>query len=176
MLSDVTIVHRGPCADGHLKLHLRDVDGGVHSVDLVKNAHRLLGHDWGASMPLAAAHHAYPRSGHMYPTTFRFLPYQTDVTVPQPAAAPSEVLRSSAGSPCTGSGWLPLREGVTLQTAFEAFVRLASTRWCNVDLYNCRSFVHELLGKFVSDAAVAQAFDKTFRYVVLERRPYGRMR
>ena len=56
-----------------------------------------------------------------------------------------------------------------------AFVDLAARRWAHVELYNCRSFVREMLGKLLpattAAASVEQMFDDVFRFVVLEREP-----
>ena len=78
-LTSFTVVHRGPLAGGHLKLYLRGGAGGgaeggaIYQVDVMKEASKLQAHHWGAATPLACAAFAYPRSGSMYPTIFRFV-------------------------------------------------------------------------------------------------------
>ena len=53
-------------------------------------------------------------------------------------------------------------------------MELASRRWANVELYNCRSFVRELASILAADAvSVTEALDNVFRFVVLEREAHG---
>lgn len=140
----------------------------------MKEASKLRTHEWGKAAPLARAPFAYPRSGGMYPTIFRFLTAE-GADVPAAAAASASDLQVSArGNICAGSGWLALREGVSVGSAVAAFLRLASRRWAHVELYNCRSFVRELVTQLAADAAsVDAAFDDVYRFVVLEREAHG---
>lgn len=152
---------------------------GLYQVDVMKEASKLQGFDWGAAAPLARAPFAYPRSGGMYPTIFRFVPLEVDdhareQMVPPAAASASELRVSGRGNTLAGSGWFPLREGLSVAEALSAFVRLASKRWAHVELYNCRSFVKELAELLVADTTcVDKALDNVFRFVVLEREAHG---
>ena len=176
-LSRGAIVHRGPLSGGHLKLYLQAEDGGrLYQVDVMKEASKLNGFNWGIAEPLKCASFAYPRSGIMYPTIFRFVPLAdaTSVEIPPAAASASELRVSERGNVLAGSGWFALRQGLCVSTALSAFVRLASRRWCHVELYNCRSFVREMAERLASDeTTVTQAFDDVFRFVVLEREAHG---
>ena len=138
----------------------------------MKEASKLKAHDWGAATPLAKAAFAYPRSGGMYPTIFRFIPVDRDRTeIPDEAPkCASDVTVSERGNVIAGSGWFELRDGLTVADALCDFADLASRRWAHVELYNCRSFVRELVTILVGDEArVVEAFDSVFRFVVLER-------
>ena len=54
----------------------------------MKEASKLAGRDWGAATPLARAPFAYPRSGSMYPTIFRFVPAAEGNPNPNPDPNP----------------------------------------------------------------------------------------
>ena len=137
-------------------------------------ASKLQGLDWGSASPLARADFAYPRSGGMRPTIFRFLPADDANVPPTAAAVAADVQWSARNHPTAGSGWYSLREGVSVVSAFAAFARLASRRWASVELYNCRSFARELFAELVADGAkVEEALDNVFRLVVLERERHG---
>ena len=181
-LTSFAVVHRGPRSGGHLKLFLRAAEGSgpvggaapLYVVDVMKEASKLHGHDWGDAEPLARASFAYPRSGGMYPTIFRFVPAGEGVDVPAAAAAASELHVSARGHLLAGSGWFALRGGLSVAAALSSFVGLASTRWAHVELYNCRSFVRELAERLAEDeTSVTEAFDNVFRFVVLEREMHG---
>ena len=181
-LTSFAVVHRGPRSGGHLKLYLRATGsdgvaggGSLYQVDVMKEASKLQGHAWGAAAPLACANFAYPRSGSMYPTIFRFLPAPEGAEVPAtvPTSA-SDVTVSERGRLLAGSGWFALRSELSVAAALSAFVGLASRRWAHVELYNCRSFVRELAALLAADAAsVTTAFDNVFRFVQLEREAHG---
>ena len=173
-LTHAAIIHRGPCAGGHLKLYLRTGVGGKRfSLDFTKVVNQVQARNWGAAESLSHAEYAYPRSGSCYPTIYRFL--QVDAEEVPHTAGVQDVVWSQGGVPggklmpripAVGSGWVPL-EGVTIATAYAAFVSLASRRWANVELYNCRSFVREMLLELgVSPEGVHHAFDTTFGAVV----------
>ena len=79
----------------------------LYQVDLMKEASKVAGHDWGAATPLARAAFAYPRSGSMYPTIFRFAPAAegAQASIPAVAASASELRFSERGRVISGSGW-----------------------------------------------------------------------
>ena len=68
---------------------------------------KVAAHDWGAATPLARAAFAYPRSGSMYPTIFRFVPAAVgaEASIPAAAASASELRFSERGRVTSGSGW-----------------------------------------------------------------------
>ena len=140
----------------------------------MKEASKIKGRDWGAAAPLSRAPFAYPRSGGMYPTIFRFFPVDASVDIPPAAASASDLKRSERGNILAGSGWFALRQGLTVEAALREFVALASRRWTHIELYNCRSFVKELAGKLAEEEAdIDEAFERVFRFVVLERENHG---
>ena len=140
-------------------------------------ASKLKGHCWGAATALVDAPFAYPRSGRMYPTIFRFLPAPEGAAsegIPPPACAASDLRYSERGNVTAGSGWFALREGLSVEHAACSCHDLASRRWAHVELYNCRSFVRELAQLLAAEeASVEEAFDNVFRFVVLEREAHG---
>ena len=174
-LTHCAVVHRGPVSGGHLKLFLREMGGRMFSADFTTQRIRLRAHDWGTAGPLAAAAYAYPCSGGMLPTVYRFLEAKDGVHVPDAATAAAELAWSFGGDPTSGSGWVPLAAGATSASAYAVFLSLAARRWGDTRLYNCRSFVREMLGKLLpattAAASVEQMFDDVFRFVVLEREP-----
>ena len=190
-LTSFAVVHRGPLSGGHLKLYLRSRgadgsggggDGALYMVDVLKRASSLQDHDWGDAAPLADAPFAYPRSGTMYPTIFRFVPAsgegaggEKEPEVPEVApSSASDLIVSERGNVLAGSGWFALRDGLSVAAALSSFVELASRRWTHVELYNCRSFVRELAELLAAEeASVDEAFDNVFRFVVLEREAHG---
>ena len=95
----------------------------------MKEANKLLDHDWGPVTPLARAAFAYPRSGSMYPTIFRFVPAAENVVIPAAVNSASELSVSERGSLIAGSGWFELREGLSVAAALSIFMGLASRRW-----------------------------------------------
>jgi hypothetical protein len=215
-ISHASIVHRGPINGGHVKLYLRagGTAGTVFAIDFTKASSRVRDHDWGAATALSRAGYAYPRSGEMYPTIFRFLPAD-EADVPEfllEAPEPRDQLRprdaiDETGVPrgqfrprdaidetgvardhwCSppercghatrdvvaGCGWFAL-EGATVRTAYSTFVALASRRWAHVELYNCRSFVREMLLELkADDASVQQMLTRTFCAVAQMHDPFG---
>jgi hypothetical protein len=81
---------------------------------------------------------------------------------------------SERGNVLAGSGWVPLRDGLSVHAALHDFASLAARRWTHVELYKCRSFVSELAALLAADRArVDEAFDDVFRFVVLEREARG---
>lgn len=174
-LTHCAVVHRGPVAGGHLKLFLREIGGRTFSADFTTHRIRLRTHDWGTAAPLAAAAYAYPCSGSMRPTVYRFLEAKEGVHVPDAATVAADVSWSFGGDPTSGSGWVPLAAGATVASAYAVFLSLAARRWGDMRLYYCRSFVREMLGELLpaptAAASVEQMFDDVFRFVVLEREP-----
>ena len=174
-LTHCAVVHRGPVSGGHLKLFLREMGGRTFATDFTTHRIRLRAHDWGTATPLAAAAYAYPCSGGMRPTVYRFLEAKDGVQVPDAATAAADLAWSFGGDPTSGSGWVPLAAGSTAASAYAVFLSLAARRWGDTRLYNCRSFVREMLGELLpaptAAASVEQMFDDVFRFVVLEREP-----
>ena len=174
VLTHAAAVHRGPVSGGHVKLYFKAGESGaLFSIDFTKSAGKVQNQDWGAATLLSGADYAYPRSGSMYPTIYRFL--QVDAAKMPTAASSStearpggEPLRRASARmplpqiPAVCSGWVPLQD-VTVSTAYSAFVDLASRRWANVELYNCRSFVSEMLLELTADPeSVHDAFEEAF--------------
>ena len=185
-ITHAAIVHRGPANGGHVKLYLRaGVGGSVFALDFTKASSRLQSYEWGAAEPLSRAKYAYPRSGEMYPTIYRFLS-SDGAEVPDyvPVVARDERVGDDQWSGAqsysrphrdvvAGSGWFPLH-GFTVRTAYSTFVQLASRRWAHVELYNCRSFVHEMLLELNSDeASVQEALTRTYCCVAQMHDPEG---
>ena len=79
----------------------------LYQVDLMKEASKVAAHDWGAATPLARAPFAYPRSGSMYPTIFRFVPAAegAEACILAVAASASELRFSERGRVISSSGW-----------------------------------------------------------------------
>ena len=183
-ISHASVVHRGPINGGHVKLYLRagGTAGTVFAIDFTKASSRVRGHDWGAATALSRAGYAYPRSGEMYPTIFRFL-RADEADVPEfllaaPEArdhwcSPPESCGHATRDVVAGSGWFAL-EGATVRTAYSTFVALASRRWAHMELYNCRSFVREMLLELKADgASVQQMLTRTFCAVAQMHDPLG---
>jgi hypothetical protein len=134
----------------------------------------------------------------MYPTIFRFLPAdEADVPeflleAPEPRdqfrprdaidetgeardhwCSPPESCGHATRDVVAGCGWFAL-EGATVRTAYSTFVALASRRWAHVELYNCRSFVREMLLELkADDASVQQMLTRTFCAVAQMHDPFG---
>lgn len=188
-ITHAAVVHRGPANGGHVKLYLRGGGADVFALDFTKAASKLKGYDWGAAAPLSCAGYAYPRSGEMYPTIYRFLPSDGEkvpeyVPVPESDEGADEAQqgRWSSAQSCgrihrdvvAGSGWFPLHGAWTVRTAYSTFIALALRRWAHVELYNCRSFVQEMLLKLDMDAAsVREMLTRTFCAVAQMQDPDG---
>ena len=61
---------------------------------------------------------------------------------------------SERGNVLAGSGWVPLRDGLSVHAALHDFASLAARRWTHVELYKCRSFVSELAALLAADATL----------------------